>query len=335
MSATQFIIDASTRHQVFLQRYAGGQSKEAVTVLNRIRRNINARLMSEPTQFQAQRLETVLADIDAIYRAGFEDLTSTVTTGAAQLAGQEAAFSTELYGRTTTVGWALPSESSLLAAVAQTPMSAPVGRGISIADALAQYGTKKGAEIATAISDGVILGDTSQQIASSVNELMSHRQRNQLDALVRTVTNHASSVARMQVYEDNERLIEGYRFIATLDSRTTLICFTGQTPVVPLGALKNVFRREYSGKLITITTASGKQITGTPNHPVLTPMGWLSLDEIEPDKHVLYAPSFNIIRVGGDHAVGVPSKIAELQRTSTATDKLGMAKSIFLVLKAN
>jgi SPP1 gp7 family putative phage head morphogenesis protein len=224
MSATQFIIDASTRHQVFLQRYGGGQSKEAQVVLDRIRRKINARILSEPTQFQAQRLSIVQADIDSIYQAGFQDLTSTVETGAMQLAQQEAEFSAELYGKTTTISWALPSERSLLAAVESAPMSAPGGRGITIDEALAQYGDVKSKEILQAIDDGVVLGDTSQQIASSVNSLMTHRQRNQLDTLVRTVTNHASSVARNAVYEANGDIIEGYRFIATLDGRTTFIC---------------------------------------------------------------------------------------------------------------
>jgi hypothetical protein len=46
MSTQQFLMDAATRHQVFLQRYGNGRSKEAVKLLNRLRKKINARLAS-------------------------------------------------------------------------------------------------------------------------------------------------------------------------------------------------------------------------------------------------------------------------------------------------
>jgi hypothetical protein len=38
MSTQQFLMDAATRHQVFLQRYGNGRSKEAVKLLNRLRK---------------------------------------------------------------------------------------------------------------------------------------------------------------------------------------------------------------------------------------------------------------------------------------------------------
>jgi len=37
MSTTQYLTDAATRHQVFLQRYGAGQSKEAQKTLNRLK----------------------------------------------------------------------------------------------------------------------------------------------------------------------------------------------------------------------------------------------------------------------------------------------------------
>jgi hypothetical protein len=63
VSSNQYLIDAATRHQIFLQRYGAGRSKEAVKMLNQLRRKINARLSQEPTNFQAQRLADVLRDI--------------------------------------------------------------------------------------------------------------------------------------------------------------------------------------------------------------------------------------------------------------------------------
>ena len=45
--------------------------------------------------------------------------------------------------------------------------------------------------------------------------------------------------------------------------------------------IRAVTRRSYTGKLITITTAVGKQVTITPNHPVLTDQGWVPADLIK------------------------------------------------------
>lgn len=45
--------------------------------------------------------------------------------------------------------------------------------------------------------------------------------------------------------------------------------------------------REYVGKLVTIRTASGKELAGTPNHPVATRSGWVALAELHVGDHVL------------------------------------------------
>lgn len=54
-------------------------------------------------------------------------------------------------------------------------------------------------------------------------------------------------------------------------------CFPGDTPITSLGRVRKVFRRWYEGPLVTIETKAGHVLTGTPNHPVLTPNGWVAL----------------------------------------------------------
>lgn len=57
-------------------------------------------------------------------------------------------------------------------------------------------------------------------------------------------------------------------------------CFTGDT-LVSYGNCNNIIRSFYTGQLITIKTASGYQLTGTPNHPVMTESGFVPLGEIK------------------------------------------------------
>jgi len=224
MSSTQYLTDAATRHAVFLQRYAGGQSKEATALLMRLRRDINARLSQEPTAFQRERLEAVLRDISGIAAIGFKGIERGQIISSMDLVKSEAAFSTKLFGKAATIDFTLPQDAALIAAVMTTSMAAPLNAGVTIEDALQQFGAKKSKQIAQVITDGVILGDTTPVISQKVGQLINTLQKRQLDALVRTIANHTSSVARSQVYQSNSDIIDGYQWVATLDSKTTFIC---------------------------------------------------------------------------------------------------------------
>jgi len=224
MSTTQYLTDAATRHAVFLQRYAGGQSKEATAMLYRIRRDINARLSREPTVFQAERLGGVLADINAIAAVGFKDIELHQVAAAQEHVLAEARFSTALFDKAATIDFVRPTAETLTAAVMTSGMVAKTKANITLETALQQFGTKKSKEIARIISDGVVLGDSTPIISQKVGQVINTLQKRQLDTLVRTIVSHTSSVARDQVYHANSEIIDGYQWISTLDNKTTLVC---------------------------------------------------------------------------------------------------------------
>ena len=99
---------------------------------------------------------------------------------------------------------------------------------------------------------------------------------------------------RTLLYRTDEELdiiaVEAYRTAKRAWSQTpdgqaerntnTDTCFIGETQVRPVGKLQRVSRRWYSGDLITITTASGNKLSGTPNHPVFTNQGWVPLGSL-------------------------------------------------------
>ena len=55
-------------------------------------------------------------------------------------------------------------------------------------------------------------------------------------------------------------------------------CFVGDTLVSTDTKIEHGYRRMYSGKLVTIKTASGVEFTCTPNHPILTVSGWVGAE---------------------------------------------------------
>jgi SPP1 gp7 family putative phage head morphogenesis protein len=237
MSSTQYLTDAATRHAVFLQRYAGGQSKEALAELNRLSRNINARLAQEPTEFQRARLTAVLVDIEALSKEAFNTISRNTIHGAQNLAKVEAGFSVQLFNKAT-VGaeWTLPADATLIAGVMGSSMPVNQNSAISIEEALRQFSVKKTAQITQLISDGVTLGETTQTISKNVGTLINTLNRRQLDTLSRTITNHTASVTRGIVYEENADIIDGYQWISTLDGKTTFICGSRDKQVYQVGS---------------------------------------------------------------------------------------------------
>src|SRR5690606_37576968 len=71
-------------------------------------------------------------------------------------------------------------------------------------------------------------------------------------------------------------------------------------------------RLEYTGDVISITTAAGKNLTGTPDHTVLTDRGWVRLKDLNPgDKVVSYLGEKSLAGIVPDH-VEMPTPVEEV-----------------------
>lgn len=135
----------------------------------------------------------------------------------------------------------------------------------------------------------------------------------QAEALVRTSVQQMSNDAKMEVFRANKALLKGVMWVATLDSRTTLLCsqrsgklydlegkpighnypFLGGTPAhwnayvadenvaTPVGVCSAMHRRAFEGDIIVIRGSSIGSMSVTPYHPVLTLRGWVFAGEIQ------------------------------------------------------
>lgn len=64
-------------------------------------------------------------------------------------------------------------------------------------------------------------------------------------------------------------------------------CFPGDTSVPFADGVEAAYRRWYSGPVATIRTASGRVLTGTPNHPILTVRGWVAIGAVQKGDQVI------------------------------------------------
>lgn len=74
----------------------------------------------------------------------------------------------------------------------------------------------------------------------------------------------------------------------------TYNCFVEGTLACSDTAIERSYRHKYSGELVTVKTASGIEFTCTPNHPILTPSGWVAAKRLHDGDHLCVA------RVGHD-----------------------------------
>jgi len=227
MSADDFILDASTRHQIYVQRFAGGQVKEMLGYLRDLVLQIEIKLAEAQTLSQAQKLTTNLREVREILEEGLGAASGNLLANVEELAEYEGEFAVKTLNAASTVEATLPESRQLQAIVSQSPMtllSTPDARQtLTARQAVETYSRKKTTELLRVIQTGYINGDPVQEISKSVRSLVK-RQGRQADALVRTVTNHISAEARSATHRDNSNILVGEEFVATLDNRTTVGC---------------------------------------------------------------------------------------------------------------
>ena len=64
-------------------------------------------------------------------------------------------------------------------------------------------------------------------------------------------------------------------------------CFVGETKIASDSDVVRSYKHNYSGKIISIKTACGVEFSCTPNHPILTPNGWVSAELLKNGDNIL------------------------------------------------
>jgi len=90
-------------------------------------------------------------------------------------------------------------------------------------------------------------------------------------------------------------------------------CLAGDTPVDG-AVLTAAYRRFYRGPMFKVVTESGRELTGSPNHPMLTVRGWVPLCELtESDYLIAHRPNVEPPRPSRDQNVkACPATIGEI-----------------------
>ena len=230
MSANEFLLDAGIKHQIYVQRYAGGQVKDLLKYLQNAQAQILSKLNNLQSLKDSRSLQKKLDQLVAIQRKGLELLESNLLDNAADFGEYEANFAVKTLEAASLAKITLPASEQLRALVTQAPMQLAVsGKSgnsvqlLTLRQAAANFSAARAAEITRRIQKGVVGGETIKSLTQDIVRL-TNRQKRQAEALVRTSINHISSEARSAVNIANDDILIGEEYVAVLDGRTTIGC---------------------------------------------------------------------------------------------------------------
>ena len=240
MSTTGYLIDATTRHAIFVERYGHGRYNDLEPILNDMRDKLVARLNKENlTDFQFFRAQALLSDIDDIMAKSFKQFELDLTGYIKDFSEYEGGFNTRMLQGAVKIEVDKPSIEQLNAALNNTDMVLTQASGsvqrMTINESIEQFSPKKAQEIRGLISQGIIAGETTDEITRKVTNQVNKRTKAQARALVSTTISSTSNQAHTETAKANSDVLRGEQIIATLDSHTSDICISADKTIWPVG----------------------------------------------------------------------------------------------------
>lgn len=312
MAANQAILDATIRHAVFLEQLKSGEVAKFAPFLKEIDRSIRERLTrADLTDYTIARLERLLSEVDSLLLGIFDRYSEKLNLDLVDIANYEAEFEATSLTRAAPVGVtfdaAVPGAAAIRAAILTNPLSVRGADGGKLLKSFIDgFTATERQRLTGAIRQGFFEGQTNFQIIKNIrgtkalqynDGILATTNRN-AGAIVRTAVQHVATQARMETLKENSDVVQSVEWVSTLDSKTTsqcrtldkqrfkltegprppihINCLPGYTLVSASSGIAGTSKRWFDGEVVVFKTASGRELTCTPNHPILTDKGWFS-----------------------------------------------------------
>lgn len=332
MATVDQFIAAYSSHSIYLERLAAGMGNTALPYIE----SINDRVMKLFNNLPKRRLsdeqqKAIRKEVNEIIKEELGEMVAEMKKSQKELGAYEAEWNDKVINAEieSNINTTIPSSAQITQAVLATPIKVGNGRFTTYGKMFSDYTKAQTERMDGIILNGFVNGQTNREIAVLIEQELPTWKggaESQARTLARTGTNHYTTQARLQYEQENDKVIIGWRSIGTLDSRTSTQCFTGETEVTPACDIEKLYRAKYEGEIITINLSTGKKISGTPNHPVLTQHGWTPMGKINPSEHVIYCDISNVSKVLGVENVDVPTTFSELYESINVSTRDVLSK---------
>lgn len=327
--------DEAVLHRIALERYSTGLVRRVLAQLSRVEANVDARLRRDGGEgLTGIRLNELLAEVRALQSEGWEVIRERVTRDLDGLAEAEMVFAGRLVDHgaaalNVSVTSARPTVSQVVAAVKARPF-----QGRLLREWLEDVEESAARRVRETIRQGYIEGRTIDQMARQLRGTRAAGYRDGLieidrrgaEAMVRTAVTHTSNVAGQQIYEAaGDSIVEGWEFVATLDSRTSVTCASLDGKVYAVG------KGPIPPRHIRCRSISIARLRGMKPTPRKTYAQWLKEQSQPVQDDILGASKGALFRTGGlsvDRFTDASGKVLTLselrRRNASAFDIAGL-----------
>lgn len=249
-SVNDEIRDKAIRHALYLQRFGNGLTEQVIALLDEASEEIVAKLAARLASIDergltlsdraTKRLQMLLDEIKGLNAALYGQIGETLSEQLSGLGSVEAQFQAATLQTVLPVAFqtAIPSPTRLRAIIETSPME---GALLSSWTEGVQDGTAK--RIEQAIRKGMVQGLGTDDLVRSIRGTKKQNykdgvleiSRRSARSIVRTSVSHVSNVAAQETWKANERVVKGWQYVSTLDSRTTITCAALNGQVFPVG----------------------------------------------------------------------------------------------------
>ncbi|MEK9810133.1 MAG: minor capsid protein [Candidatus Nanopelagicales bacterium] len=227
-------IEREVRNLVLLQRFANGLARNGRARFRELLDEITAEVMRhDPTSVVARYRKARLAKtLDAIKQAvagGYKDIEQAWREALVALGVNQAAQAEAILAAS-----GVPVASVVTKRAAQTIVRDAIIDGYTLREWMATAEAAFLRDVMRAVRVGVEHDDDGTVLVRAVRDT-ARRARRHIDGIARTATTAITNRNHIAVYEANADVLEGVRFLATLDSRTTIVCASWDGTVWPVG----------------------------------------------------------------------------------------------------
>lgn len=307
------IPDSYAVHTVNILRVAAGLREEALGVLTDLEGELLAKVGNATSINQKARLQALLEQTQGTISKAYTVMEKNHLDGLEGLASLEGKHMATTLGKAVGADiFSVAFSAKQLEAVA----SAATVMGHSSGDWWKKQAADLHYSFTGQMQRGILSGEDTDSLVRRIRgtkaegyaDGIMNIPRRQAEALVRSSAISTTNQARLATMGEMDDVVKGIQWLSTLDGRTTPICislsgkmwrlpdylpvghshawpgptahwncFTGDVPVASPASISRLYRRPYSGELVTIETDNGRRITATPNHPILTRNGWRAI----------------------------------------------------------
>jgi len=246
MSAEAFLVDANVRRQIMAQRFSNGSWQEIRPILEEVAEKIKDRLRSADSELRRSELAPLLQDIQTALDEGKSAVDESLRESIIEFGKDQAEFQKQTFEQITDEPVEPVPEDTLTGEIMTLGLGLLVGAAVvdpaDVNQTIERLFGGNTQDVKNTVSTGFIAKRSTGDIASQVDQKVGQRMVNQSRIVTATLVNHAMNVAKSLFAQANRQLIQEERYVAVLDSRTTMRCAgldgqvfeIGQGPQPPL-----------------------------------------------------------------------------------------------------